>query len=226
MNWNYCLIVILVLAIFPTFKNINAAFWKTDGKTQAELLAQMNAPTKGEVFINDNSFSGDGKHSITVSGENNETTVTAEDGSQIRTTYDLFGNKTEIRTFFNNPRLTRVLLRTSVEDERQIYVYGQNGEVEPLPQNMLDRAMIASGDEIAAAAGITSVKQQRMTPAFQEIKQLPTIEINPLQGQNPNQITVNPQEETQTTTEKTEEAAVSTDKNLGSKETKDSINKP
>ena len=228
MNWNYCLIIILALAVFPTFKNINAAFWKTDGKTQAELLAQMNAPTRGEVFINDSSVSSDGKYSSKVIRENNESTVTADDGSQINTTYDAFGNKTEIRKFFNNPRLTQVLLRTSVEGERQIYVYGQNGEVEPLPQNMLDRAMVASGDEIAAAAGITSVKQQRMTPAFTEIKRLPTIEINPLQGQNPNEIPTNPQEENQTT-DKSEETVTSADKNPASKqnsETKDLTIKP
>ena len=227
MNWNYCLVIILVLAIFPTFKNINAALRKTDGKTGIELLAQMNLPTKGEIFINDKLISSDGKQYLTVEEIQKEATFTADDGSQISTTYDAYGNKTEIRKFFNHPRLKQMIMRTSVEGQKQIYVYGQNGEVESLPENMLDRAMNIPSDEIASVAGITNVKREKIKPAFTQITQLPTIQVNPLQNNQlpaQNQTTETIKEETQTT-ENVEETPTVADKNLALKQTKETETK-
>jgi hypothetical protein len=110
----------------------------------------------GEIIIDDQSFAA--KETGLVITEKNLPNVTqiASDGSQIKIMYDGFGNKTETRTFENNWLLKTVLLRTDVDGKRQVFVYGQNGDVKSLPPDMLDRALTAAPTELANAAGIVA----------------------------------------------------------------------
>ncbi len=84
----------------------------------------------------------------------------ASDNSKISITFDRYGNKTEKRVFNYNPRLSFVIMRTSADGEKQIFVYAQSGEVKNLPENMLDKVLTASADEIANSAGIQQPQRQ------------------------------------------------------------------
>lgn len=79
---------------------------------------------------------------------------TAEDKSQISVITDSYGNKSETRCFENHPRLQCVRLITSTTGEKNVVVHGRGGEMNSLPENMLDRILTASADELASAAGI------------------------------------------------------------------------
>lgn len=110
----------------------------------------------GEIIIDDQSFAG--KETGLVVTEKNLPNITqiARDGSQIKIMYDGFGNKTETRTFENNPLLKTVLLRTDVDGKRRVFVYGQNGDVKSLPDDMLDKVLTAAPTDLASSAGIVA----------------------------------------------------------------------
>jgi hypothetical protein len=58
------------------------------------------------------------------------------------------------------------MLKTTSDGQRQVFVYGQNGDVKDLPENMLEKTTTASGDELADAAGLFEVRQNRTQPAI------------------------------------------------------------
>jgi hypothetical protein len=77
------------------------------------------------------------------------------DKSEIETLIDGFGNKVETRFFPGHPRLRLLVLRTSLKGQQEVTVYG-NGGVTKIVNELADRALSASGDEIANAAQLTA----------------------------------------------------------------------
>jgi hypothetical protein len=109
---------------------------------------------ENEIIFDDNDLGGQIR-TVSTSGRNSQEIITiTSDNSKISTTIDVYGNKTDTRTFNYNPRLAFILLRTSADGKRQVFVYGQNGEVKGLPENILDKVLTAPADEIANSAGI------------------------------------------------------------------------
>ena len=153
MNYKYFFILIIVLCVFVSFVSL--------GK-----IRDNKANTESADAVNGNSAKSDanriGEDASTALGENEatsleaarETTATASDGSKITTVFDRYGNKSETRYFNSHPRLRFVILNTTGEGYREVFVYGQNGTVNQLPENMLDKITTASADEIANSAGI------------------------------------------------------------------------
>jgi hypothetical protein len=80
-------------------------------------------------------------------------------GTTVVEMHDGFGNKVEQRSFPNHSLLTMVVIRTPARSEQSIEVYGQNGELRKLPVDKINLALQGTGDEIAAAAGITNTKE-------------------------------------------------------------------
>ena len=77
--------------------------------------------------------------------------------------------------FFNNhPRLTCVVLSSAVNGQRKVLVYGQNGDIKELPENLLDKVTTASGDEIANSAGIYAARQQKTQSGYAQTTPAPT----------------------------------------------------
>ena len=72
------------------------------------------------------------------------------DASVIETLVDGFGNKVETRYFKGHPRLRMLILRTSANGNREVTVYG-HGDTKFVPE-LVDRALTATGDEIASVA--------------------------------------------------------------------------
>ena len=80
---------------------------------------------------------------------------TLSDSSQVDTLTDAFGNKTQTRYFTGNPRIRMLVMRTSVKGVQEVTVYGNGGDTK-LVNGLADRALSASGDEIADAAGLVA----------------------------------------------------------------------
>lgn len=174
INWNYCLIAILVLSFVPTFMNISIIMKKVDGDVLSKIIDEANSPAAKD-FVIDEKLSADKQQVLLASDETTKKEISrlVEDGSEIKTSYDAFGNKTEVRIFRGNPRLKQLLIRTSVDGERQVYVYGQNGEVETVPDNMLEKVLSAPANEIADVAGIFKTKQAKTLPTPMPVVQMP-----------------------------------------------------
>ncbi len=85
------------------------------------------------------------------------TTRTAADGSQITTTIDANGVKTETRVFRNNPRVERVVVTTR-DGRRTARAYSPSGEEKEV--NDVGDALEWTGDKIADAAGWTADKAE------------------------------------------------------------------
>jgi len=79
------------------------------------------------------------------------TTRTAADGSEITTTTDASGVKTETRVFRNNPRVSRVVVTTTADGRRTVRAYSATGETKEV--NDVGDALEVTGEKIADAAG-------------------------------------------------------------------------
>ena len=84
------------------------------------------------------------------------TTRAAADNSEITTTTDSSGVKTETRVFKNNPRVSKVVVTTDSSGRRTTKVYSPTG-TEKVVDNVGD-ALTETGDAIASAAGWTADK--------------------------------------------------------------------
>lgn len=85
-----------------------------------------------------------------------DTTRPGPDGSEITTSVDANGMKTETRVFHNNPRVTRVVVTTR-DGKRTTTVYAPTGESRDL-KNDVEDALVATGNAIADAAGFVAEK--------------------------------------------------------------------
>ena len=82
----------------------------------------------------------------------NQTITTAgPDNSEIVTTTDSTGTRTETRTFRDNPRVARVVVTTR-DGRRTVKVYSKTGEERDVPETVGD-ALVVTGDKLADAAG-------------------------------------------------------------------------
>src|SRR5688572_5435768 len=82
---------------------------------------------------------------------NQTITTTGPDNSEIVTTTDSTGTRTETRTFRDNARVSRVVVTTR-DGRRTVKVYSKTGEERELAQEVGD-ALALTGDKLADAAG-------------------------------------------------------------------------
>src|SRR5436190_14004670 len=85
-----------------------------------------------------------------------DTTRPGPDQSEITTSVDANGVKTETRVFHNNPRVARVVVTTR-DGKRTTTVYAPSGESKNLKEEAGD-ALSATGDAIADGAGFVAHK--------------------------------------------------------------------
>ena len=79
-----------------------------------------------------------------------EQTTLAPDNSEVVTTTDANGTKTETRTFKSHPRVSKAVVTTSA-GKQLARVYFHTGEERELPADKIQIALEASGDELALA---------------------------------------------------------------------------
>src|SRR4029078_9985402 len=80
------------------------------------------------------------------------------DGSEITTSVDANGVKTETRVFHNNSRVAKVVVTTR-DGKRTTTVYAPSGTSKDLGDNVTD-ALDATGDTLAKAAGFVGDKAE------------------------------------------------------------------
>lgn len=85
------------------------------------------------------------------------TTRTGPDNSEITTTTDSSGVKTETRVFRNNPRVSKVVVTTR-NGQRTVKAYSATGEEREV--NDVEDALTASADAIATSAGFVADKAE------------------------------------------------------------------
>jgi hypothetical protein len=86
------------------------------------------------------------------------TTRTGPDGSEITTSVDANGVRTETRVFHNNPKVAKVVVTTR-DGKRTTTVYAPSGESKDLKDDVGD-ALSATGDALADAAGWVADKSE------------------------------------------------------------------
>ncbi len=153
MNSRFCLLAVVFVSLLTSCANSGKNEDKSASASEVIFDDGYKTTPKNEIIIADDDFKA--KEAGLRAGETfEETTVTAPDGSKITTVFDRSGNKIETRTFNLSSSLTRVILRTSPAGEKQVFVYGQDGETKPLLGERVDMVLTASPDEIAKTVGI------------------------------------------------------------------------
>src|ERR1044071_5584474 len=79
-------------------------------------------------------------------------TIAAPDDSEIMTTLDASGAKTETRTFRSNSRIAKVVVMTR-DNNKTAQAHSVAGDVRDLPQDRVATALEATGDSLADAVG-------------------------------------------------------------------------
>jgi hypothetical protein len=146
-------ILIIAAALFA----VSCSSAKNGQAQQPEVTLDDGYKTtdNDELLIEDKDLKPVGETVVTSKKSSEQTNIVAFDGSKISVMTDGFGNKSETRYFDDDPKLQMVLVRTAANGQKEVFVYGQNGEVKDLPQNMVGGVMNSSADQIARAAGIT-----------------------------------------------------------------------
>lgn len=232
MNYKYLLILIIVLCAFVSFVSLGKIKDKS-AKTNSASVVNGNSTEPGNKVFGGNSSAEFGETETTPRESARETNSVAADGSKITTVFDQYGNKIETRYFNSHPLLSLVILRTTGEGYRQVFVYGQNGDVKQLPENMLDKVTTASADEIANSAGITSRVQGPPQPDFvlnnTQPNSIPPIQMRPLNPLPPQTQSIEPvaaeenTEEAKTAKDDSEKKITAAEENARPKENKETI---
>ncbi len=153
----------------------DADFYKAEGK---------------EIIITDEDFA-DYKEIIKTTKESRQETVrNLADKSQVVIGYDGYGNKIITRNFDNDPRLKKIILRIAADGSTRVTVFAQNGEIKGLPENMLDKILSSSANELANSSQIYETREDRDTRIEEtarrkkeQLKPLPSSEF-PVQRQD------------------------------------------
>ena len=94
------------------------------------------------------------------------TTRPGPDGSEITTSVDASGVKTETRVFHNNPRVAKVVVTTR-NGQRTTTVYAPSGESKDLKDDVGD-ALAVTGEKLADAAGWVGDKAEDVAGATKQ----------------------------------------------------------
>lgn len=173
MKCRLCLLTIIFVSLLTSCSSFGKSKDKSANMEEVIFDDEYKTTAENKIVIEDKDFEGKEK-AVSVAGENSqEITKIASDNSKITTMFDRYGNTTETRYFNYHTRLSFILLRTSATGEKQVFVYGQNGEVKSLPENMLDKVLTASANELANSAGIFEGSRESFAPVIVQSNQPP-----------------------------------------------------
>ncbi len=226
MNSKFCFLAIVLLSLLASC----SSFSNNESSPAREDVVfddGYKTTADGAIIIDDADFEGKGNPTDVSRKGSQEITQIAKDGSQISVMYDSYGNKVETRTFNNNPLLSFIILQTAVDGGKQVFVYGQHGEVKKMPENMLDKILTAPANELANAAGIFEGFKQN--PSFTQntqqntaLKPLPSSEF-PIRNQQVEK--TSPEEIEQPTDSAKKTASAADDNQLSEKREAATLNK-
>ena len=159
------LLLIIICCFIATSCSVSDRLSRVNKK---EVFINDNYRTtkEGDILIDDRDFEHSQTPIFTSRAGFQETPKSSTDNSQISVMIDGFGNKTETRLFSNHPLLQRIVVRTFVNGQKKVFVYGNNGDVKHLPPNMMDKVMTASANTLAKSAGIFNGRDSESEPYF------------------------------------------------------------
>ena len=118
------------------------------------LAALTGACTKNDTAnANANANANATAENATAAG----TTRPGPDNSEVTTSVDANGTRTETRTFKNNPRISKVVVTTR-NGERTVRAYSPSGEEREVKTD--ENVLEAAGDKVASAAGFVADKAE------------------------------------------------------------------
>lgn len=160
---------ILIIAVFVFIAaSCSGDTDKSVAGDRKEVFVKDNYRTtkNGELLVDDRDFQHAQKPVATSRAVSKEKPKPAADNSQISTMFDGFGNKTETRVFSNHPLLQRIVVRTSTNGHKKVFVYGNNGDVNGLAAGLHYRALTASANELAKSVGLLNGRDRESQPYF------------------------------------------------------------
>ena len=116
------------------------------------LVSRFGSNKASDAGKTAQSVTNEGALSAAPATSVSEQATTAPDNSEIITSTDLYGVKTETRTFKSHARVARVVL-TTAEGRQVAEVLSHAGEARELPQEKVVTALDATGDSLADAVG-------------------------------------------------------------------------
>ncbi len=172
MNRRFCLLALMLVSLLTSCASLSKKGSDAADSEEVVISDGIKTTAKNEIIFDDSDLNK-GEGNSAAGKVSDKITKIAADGSQINTTFDRYGNKTETRSFNYDSRLKFIMLRTSADGRKQVFVYGQNGEIKTLSENMLDKVLSAPADEIAGAAGIFQQYTQAARPTIVQNSQPP-----------------------------------------------------
>jgi hypothetical protein len=172
--------IIALLFVVAAAVFISACTNVESKNSEEVVIDRKSTGAADEVFITNSDVKGQ-KDVAPVSTTREGTQLDKRrlpDKSQIETIIDGFGNKTETRYFEGHPRLRLVIVRTSPKGAQEVTVYG-NGATK-LVNSLGDRALTASGDEIANEAQLYATRSFGAAQNFMKKRKTETQTLQPL----------------------------------------------
>jgi hypothetical protein len=194
---NFKIIITLLVAVsVPT---IFSACTNVESKSEEVVIDSKSKASTEEVYITNSDIKGLSQPvSISQKGGQLDKRLLS-DKSEIETLVDGFGNRIETRYFQGHPRLRLVIVRTSVKGVQEVTVYGNAGATK-IVNGLGDRALTASGDEIANSAQLYATASYGGAKNFMKRQKIETQPLQPLPSsafQNPVQPVNQPAETVQ-----------------------------
>ena len=93
----------------------------------------------------------------TATATQSPTTAAGPDNSEITTSVDANGTRTETRTFRNNPHISKVVVTTR-DGKRTVKAYSPSGEEREVTTD--ENVLEATGEKVASAAGFVADKAE------------------------------------------------------------------
>ncbi|MCB1024838.1 MAG: hypothetical protein KDB79_10635 [Acidobacteria bacterium] len=119
-----------------------------------DVLLRVNRDVRGEIVVDDKALKQMNQVINTSARSSINESKRLIDSSQVTTMNDGYGNKVETRTFEGDSRIKQVVVRSFVNGNVRVFVYGANGEVRGVPDDFQGKVLTASAREIADAAKI------------------------------------------------------------------------
>jgi hypothetical protein len=117
----------------------------------------MLAALTGACTRNDAANANDNANATAANATAANETRTAPDNSEVTTSVDANGTRTETRTFKNNPRISKVVVTTR-NGQRTVRAYSPSGEEREVKTD--ENVLEAAGDKVASAAGFVADKAE------------------------------------------------------------------
>lgn len=156
-----CLAFAISLFLFAACSGANKSNQK-----EISLNDDYRKTRDGAIIIDDRDLDRNQQPIATTKESTQDAPQTGSDGSLIQAMTDGFGNRVETRIFEDHPLVRRIVLRTFVNGQKKGFVYGQNGDVNELPEEMSGNSMAAPADKLAKSAGILTGRDENNLPYF------------------------------------------------------------